>query len=120
MNFVHAHRRGLILDCGAGRREACFENVVTLDVSADATTDVRGVAERLPFVNDCFDAVFSFAVLEHVKDPMRCAREMIRVLKPGHDYLGRPFVKCLADATRTELACCNTLIGVKPLEGERK
>ena len=37
----------------------------------------------MPFKDEVFDAVFSFNVLEHVKDPFVCAREIARVLKPG-------------------------------------
>ena len=37
----------------------------------------------MPFADHSFDAVFSFSVLEHVKDPFKCAAEIERVLKPG-------------------------------------
>ena len=47
------------------------------------TTDVIGAAEDLPFRSEVFDGVISVAVLEHVKDPFRSSRELIRVLKPG-------------------------------------
>ncbi len=47
------------------------------------STDVVGVAEELPFKDNSFDAVISVAVLEHVRDPFRAAREIARVLKPG-------------------------------------
>jgi SAM-dependent methyltransferase len=41
-----------------------------------------------------FDAVFSFAVLEHVSDPFKCAAEIIRVLKPGgRIYAKVPFLQ---------------------------
>jgi SAM-dependent methyltransferase len=74
---------GLVLDFGAGKRNRYYENVVNLELGAYDTTDVIGVGEALPFVDNCFDAVISNAVLEHVKDPVRCASEMARVLKPG-------------------------------------
>ncbi|MCU7374984.1 methyltransferase domain-containing protein [Paucibacter sp. O1-1] len=51
------------------------------------TTDVRGVGECLPFVDGAFDAVISIAVLEHVRDPFRCAAELVRVLKPGGELI---------------------------------
>lgn len=74
---------GLILDCGAGLRRKYYDNVVNFEICPYVTTDVRGVGERLPFLDGVFDAVFSFNVLEHVKDPFTCAREISRVLKPG-------------------------------------
>ena len=36
-----------------------------------------------PFKDNSFDAVFSYAVLEHVKQPFQAAKEISRVLKPG-------------------------------------
>lgn len=74
---------GLILDCGAGLRATYFENVVNYEIVDYPSTDVLGVGEELPFVDDAFDAVVSVAVLEHVRDPFRCADEIARVLKPG-------------------------------------
>lgn len=37
----------------------------------------------LPFADASFDAVFSHALFEHLNDPVRAARECLRVLKPG-------------------------------------
>ena len=74
---------GLLLDCGAGSRSTYFHNVVNYEIVKYPSTDVVGVAEVLPFADNSFDAVFSFAVLEHVKQPFLAAREIIRVLKPG-------------------------------------
>jgi SAM-dependent methyltransferase len=85
--LIEKHRDGLILDCGAGSRPAYYENVVNFEIAAYPSTDVRGVGEVLPFKDNSFDAVFSLAVLEHVKDPFQCAREIKRVLKPGGDLL---------------------------------
>jgi SAM-dependent methyltransferase len=87
LGLIERHQRGLVLDCGAGRRSVYYENVVNFEIAAYETTDVRGVAEMLPFVDGAFDAVISIAVLEHVKDPFRCAREIVRVLKPGGDLI---------------------------------
>ena len=80
LEFIRDYSNGLILDCGAGLRRTYYDNVVNFEICAYATTDVRGVGERLPFRDGVFDAVFSFAVLEHVKDPFACAREISRVL----------------------------------------
>jgi len=85
---------GLILDCGAGLRPVYYDHVVNLEICPYMTTDVRGVGERLPFVDAVFDAVFSFNVLEHVRNPFLAAQELIRVLKPGGKlYAVVPFLQ---------------------------
>jgi SAM-dependent methyltransferase len=86
-DLIEKHGDGLIMDCGAGQRPIYYENVVNFEIVAYDTTDVRGVGEVLPFADNSFDAVFSLAVLEHVKDPFACAREIVRVLKPGGDLM---------------------------------
>ncbi|MGA8602935.1 MAG: class I SAM-dependent methyltransferase, partial [Beijerinckiaceae bacterium] len=59
--------------------------------------DIVGVGEHLPFESNTFDAVFSIAVLEHVRDPFRCAAEIARVLKRGgRFYCCIPFLQFLA------------------------
>jgi predicted O-linked N-acetylglucosamine transferase (SPINDLY family)/GT2 family glycosyltransferase/ubiquinone/menaquinone biosynthesis C-methylase UbiE len=74
---------GFILDCGSGKRPTYYSNVVNFDPVAYETTDVVGVGENLPFKDGVFDAVFSLNVLEHVRDPFTCAKEIARVLKPS-------------------------------------
>jgi SAM-dependent methyltransferase len=74
---------GLVLDCGAGRRDRYYGNVVNYEIVDYESTDVLGVGEQLPFKDESFDGVVSIAVLEHVRDPFRCAAEIVRVLKPG-------------------------------------
>jgi len=74
---------GLILDVGAGLRPVYYSNVVNYEIVAYETTDVLGAGEDLPFRDATFDGVISIAVLEHVKDPFRCAAEIARVLKPA-------------------------------------
>jgi len=83
MNLINENSDGMVLDCGAGRRPIYFDNVVNFEIVNYDTTDVRGVGEVLPFIDGAFDAVISIAVLEHVKDPFQCAKEISRVLKPG-------------------------------------
>ncbi len=94
INYINRFKDGLILDCGAGRRKKYYGNVVNYEIVPYPSTDVLGVAESLPFKDNTFDAVFSFAVLEHVKDPFSCASELARVLKPGGTiYCQIPFLQ---------------------------
>lgn len=87
LQLIAKHRNGLVLDFGAGKRNTYLDNVVNLEIVAYESTDVISVGERLPFRDEVFDAVHSNAVLEHVKDPFACAREIMRVLKPGGDLM---------------------------------
>jgi SAM-dependent methyltransferase len=72
-----------VIDIGAGRRQVYYERVVNFEIVPYDTTDVLGVGEDLPFKDGSFSAAISIAVLEHVKDPFRCAKEIVRILKPG-------------------------------------
>lgn len=87
MELIKKNEDGLVLDCGAGKRPIYFDNVVNFEIADYDTTDVRGVGEVLPFIDDAFDAILSIAVLEHVKDPFLCAKEISRVLKPGGELM---------------------------------
>ncbi|HEX3860620.1 MAG TPA: class I SAM-dependent methyltransferase [Stellaceae bacterium] len=72
-----------VLDAGAGLRKTPYDNVINLDIYDYPSTDILGVGDDLPFNDNSFDGALSIAVLEHVDDPFRCARELIRVVKPG-------------------------------------
>ncbi len=75
-------REGLVLDHGCGLKVNYHPSVIYYDIVDYPTTDVRGMAEALPFRDGVFDAVISHAVFEHVRDPFQCAKEIIRVMKP--------------------------------------
>ena len=47
----------------------------------------RGDAERLPFADDAFDAVWSSGSIEYWPDPVATLREFRRVVKPGGNVL---------------------------------
>ena len=80
--LIEKNREGLILDCGSGKRPEYLDNVVNFEIVPYETTDVLGIGEKLPFIDNSFDAVLSLNVLEHVRDPFKCAAEISRVLKP--------------------------------------
>jgi hypothetical protein len=81
--IIAQHPDGLILDCGAGLKDRVYPNVLNLEIMDYPCTDVRAFNESLPFQDGTFDAVFTLAVLEHVRDPFAAGREIMRVLKPG-------------------------------------
>ena len=81
--IIAQHADGLILDCGAGLKDRVYPNVINLEIMDYPCTDVRAFNESLPFADGTFDAVFTLAVLEHVRDPFAAGREIVRVLKPG-------------------------------------
>jgi SAM-dependent methyltransferase len=85
---------GLVLDAGSGLKAVYYENVVNLEVASYPSADVIAIGERLPFASASFDAVLSLVVLEHVRDPFRCAAEIARVVRPGgRIYVAVPFLQ---------------------------
>lgn len=44
---------------------------------------MRGDTLRLPFIEACFDAVFTVSAWHYLDDPFRAVREAARVLAPG-------------------------------------
>jgi len=76
-------RGGTVLDCGAGAHIDAWDNVIRIEIKPYDFTDLLAVNQALPFRDDAFDVVFTLNVLEHVNDPWGCAREIMRVVKPG-------------------------------------
>ena len=85
--------RAKVLDLGCGPKDQapCFESLgclyVGIDVHGEAA-DALADAHALPFLDDAFDCVFSYAVLEHLWSPNVAVREVTRVLRPGGLYVG--------------------------------
>jgi SAM-dependent methyltransferase len=71
LHFLHEHRPELRL-VGVEPVAALRELAVDIDVRP-------GIAERLEFADQEFDAVLATALLHHVEDPDRVIREMCRV-----------------------------------------
>jgi SAM-dependent methyltransferase len=90
-----AGKRILDVGCGVGMYTQAFQRytpqVFGVEVELERAHEARGracgvtqaVGETLPFADNGFDVVFSHEVLEHVADDRRCAREMVRVTRPG-------------------------------------
>jgi len=96
MELIAAHPDQIFLDCGAGLRKVLYPNVINFEIVDYSSTDVLGVGERLPFRSGSLGGVISVGVLEHVKDPFLCAREIARVLKPGGVlFCAVPFIQPL-------------------------
>lgn len=95
-----------LLDCGCGPGSITTDlaqrvapgRVIGVDIDASeierATTRADGLGitnvqfrtgdvYELPFAGDTFDAIFSNALFDHLRDPMTALREMHRVLKTG-------------------------------------
>lgn len=81
----------LDLGCGprdqAGPLEFAKFRYVGIDYSGSAA-DLLADAHALPFADNSFDLVFSYAVLEHLWSPLIGLAEIRRVLKPGGWYVG--------------------------------
>jgi SAM-dependent methyltransferase len=98
LNIINNCKNGLVLDCGAGKKSGFYQNVINYDIAEFPNIDVLGVNENLPFINESFDAVFSLNVLEHVTDPFKSSKELIRVLKKdGILYCVAPFLQPFHD-----------------------
>lgn len=95
-------RRLLVIGCGAGVEvahlaQATGAQVVGIDLEVDPAwrrPDVqllRADAQKLPFRDGAFDAVYCYHVLEHVPRPPRAIAEARRMLREeGAGYFGTP------------------------------
>lgn len=102
----HLHSGMSLLDCGCGPGSITIDlavlvapgEVIGIDMADTPLEEgrknakIRGVSNlrfetaniyELPFPDNTFDAVFSHAVVEHLRDPLKALREQYRVLKPG-------------------------------------
>jgi SAM-dependent methyltransferase len=92
-------KRVLEVGCGRGELSHLVADWTGVDLSASAGRGMSkpficASAERLPFANGSFDAVWSIDVLEHVSDLAATLEEMARVVIPGGVILLRPAWYC--------------------------
>jgi SAM-dependent methyltransferase len=89
------NKRVLDIGCGVGMYTSAFmrytSHVFGVEIehgrACEARQHTTGVAvsqgESLPFADNVYDVLFSHEVLEHVDDDRLCAKEMVRVTRPG-------------------------------------
>lgn len=64
-----------------------------LDPIPDYNPDIVGDIHALPLADHSVDAIICLAILEHVEDPMKACREILRTLKPGgYAFVYVPFL----------------------------
>lgn len=84
---------GAALDLGCGPRDQFAPlsylgfDYVGVDFDSPAA-DLLADAHSIPFVDESFDCVFSYAVLEYLHNPFIAIDEISRVLKPGGWFIG--------------------------------
>ena len=97
----YGSRNGKWLEVGCGR--GYLQDVVAEYTGVDVTDTVAtflhkpfccAPAEALPFENNIFDGLWSYAVLEHVENPEQALTEMRRVLKTGGILVLSPAWQC--------------------------
>lgn len=92
MLFDHRGPGTLLLNLGGGPVRYSDQEII-LNLKPFHNVDLVGDAHAVPVIDDTFDSVICNAVVEHVFEPEKVVKEMIRVLKPGgYLYAEVPFI----------------------------
>jgi SAM-dependent methyltransferase len=82
-----------LADFGAGGRRI-VPGIYTVDGFFTRDTDLVCDLHDIPLPDGSFDAIFCTGTLEHVRDPERVGREILRLLRPGGvAHLDVPFMQ---------------------------
>lgn len=87
INNYHLHnKKCLEIGCGRGAFQNLVSDYFGMDISDSPQEFFHkpfcvGSATKLPFVDNSFDAIWTYAVFEHVTDPEKGLEEIRRVLK---------------------------------------
>jgi ubiquinone/menaquinone biosynthesis C-methylase UbiE len=103
MKWINRYGKGTTLDVGCGTglitRHLNGNHIVALDINhwavkrvklhaSDKVQCVAGDIESLPLASDTFDMVICTDVLEHLPNPDRALKEILRVMKTGAILIG--------------------------------
>lgn len=98
---TYGGREGKWLDvgCGRGALQDVVEDYTGVDIVESLAENMHkpfrtAPAEHLPFPDETFDGLWTYAVLEHVERLETAVEEMIRVLKPGGRLFLAPAWQC--------------------------
>jgi glycosyltransferase involved in cell wall biosynthesis/SAM-dependent methyltransferase len=72
-----------VLEFGGGDRRRCLPGHLNIEYLKFELADGFADVHAIPFADDTFAATWTQAVFEHIDDPFRAARELIRVTRPG-------------------------------------
>lgn len=91
--FDNQGTAALCLSVGGGPGRS-HSSLVNLNVGPFPNVEVVADAHQLPYADNCVDAIFCEAVIEHLNSPSIAVREMFRVLKPGgRIFAATPFLQ---------------------------
>ncbi len=92
---MSAHPDRNFLDLGCGLRQTVYDNCLYLEIYPSLSADLVVAADgRYPIVDNAFDGIGCFAVLEHTSRPWEIVAEIRRMLKPGGKvWIDWPFLQ---------------------------